>query len=192
MPKIVACEYYNGAQAKIDRLGMTPLWDDLCKILTGFQLLVLEQKDSNGGAAVREIIDAAFLAKGNWKKQQTGGVDWSKCLDLTPDARTCIGVEIQFSGRSDLLIIDVAHLREQITIGAIDVGVIVVPTDQLAQYMTDRGPNFTAAKQAVARNQAETLPLVIIALEHDGPGPALAKKRTRQGRQMDSPQETHD
>jgi hypothetical protein len=92
---------------------------------------------------------------------------------------------VQISGISDLLIIDVVHLRDQITGGHIDIGVIVVPSDHLALFLIDRGPNFSAAKQAVQRNRAEDLPLAIIAIEHDAPGPALPKRRTRQGRQED-------
>jgi len=37
-------------------------------------------------------------------------------------------VEIQFSARSDLMIVDVAHLREGVADGTIDVGFLVVPS----------------------------------------------------------------
>ncbi len=185
MPKIAEIAYYNGAQEKIARLGMTPLFDEVRQILTGFQLYILEQRDSNGGAAIREMIDAAFISAGGWTKKQTGDVDWTKCLVLSSSSQVCIGVEVQISGRSDLLIIDVVHLRDQITGGHIDIGIIVVPSDHLAPFLTDRGPNFSAAKQAVLRNRAEDLPLAIISIDHDGSGPALPKRRTRQGRQVD-------
>jgi hypothetical protein len=40
-------------------------------------------------------------------------------------------VEIQFSARSDLVVIDLIHLRKAIVQGKIDIGVLVVPSDRL-------------------------------------------------------------
>jgi hypothetical protein len=61
-------------------------------------------------------------------------------------------VEIQVSARSDLLIRDVIHLRDSLERGRIDVGTIVVA-------------------------RAENLPLLLIAIEHDGAGPPLPKQK---------------
>jgi len=130
---------------------------------------------------VRDLLDSAFSNAGGWKKLVSGGVDWTKCKTVN-GTQICLGVEIQFSGRSDLLIVDVAHLRDMIIAGAIDIGVMIVPSDRLGKYLTDRGPRFSDATRAVERARAEDLPLVVLALEHDGPGPALAKRRTRQGK----------
>ena len=77
---------------------------------------------------------------------------------------------------------DVAHLREEIINGAIDAGAIVVPSDRLGKFLTDRGPKFSDAIRAIERARAEDLPLLVLALEHDGVGPPLIKRRTRQGR----------
>ena len=66
--------------------------------------------------------------------------------------------------------------------GSIDIGVMFVPSDRLGKFLTDRGPKFADATRAIERARAQDLPLVVLALEHDGPGPALAKRRTRQGR----------
>ena len=60
MPKIVEEVYYDGAQERIGRLGLAPLVDEIRAVLAGFQLLVKEKKDSNGGAAVRKLIDQQF------------------------------------------------------------------------------------------------------------------------------------
>ena len=181
MPKIVDRKSYNGAEEKIDRLGLRPLWSELERILSGFQLLLEERRDANGGAVVREMLDQQFENASGWIKQQTGDVDWTKCL-IVNGTRVCVGVEIQFSGRSDLIVVDVAHLRDQITAGVVDVGVLVVPTDRLGVYLTDRGPKLADAIRAVERSRATDLPLIILALEHDGPGPPLPKRRTRQGK----------
>ena len=181
MPRIAERKFYDGAEERIARLGLTNLSKELDRILTGFELRVKEEKDSNGGAVIRALLDERFQEVGGWTKKQTGDVDWVKCL-VVNGTRVCLGVEIQFSGRGDMLIIDVAHLREQINTGLIDVGVIVVATDRLGQFLTDRAARYADAIRAVKRAQAEELPLLIVALEHDGPGEPLPKMRTRQGR----------
>lgn len=181
MPSIAERENYNGGSERINRLGLQVLWEELEEILTGFKLLVEERRDANGGAEVRKLLDARFLDRGGWTKKQSGGVDWSKCVEKN-GTRVCLGVEIQFSGRSDLLIVDIDHLREGITNGTIDVGVIVAPSDTLSVYLTDRGPYFSAATRAVERARATDMPLIILGLLHDGPGAGLEKQRTRQGK----------
>jgi len=181
MPHIVERKNYDGALERIRRLGLSSLWEEIETILTSFRLLIVEERDANGGAAVRDLLDAAFFLAGGWSKLVSGGVDWTKCKTVN-GTKVCVGVEIQFSGRSDLLIVDVAHLRDEIITGAIDIGVMVVPSDRLGRYLTDRGPRFSDATRAVERARAEDLPLVVLALEHDGTGPALPKRRTRQGK----------
>jgi len=181
MPKIAQLTFFNGTKEKLTRLGLTGIWNQLEVALTGFDLRVLEKKDSNGGAAVRELLDARFRSVGGWDNKQSGGVDWIKCHTAN-GTKVCIGVEIQFSARSDLLIVDVHHLRDDITTGKIDVGVIVVPSDALAYFLTDRVARYTDAVKAVERARAADLPLAVIALEHDGPGVALLKRQTRQGK----------
>jgi hypothetical protein len=176
MPRIVNRQSYGGADARIDRLGAQPLWNELERILTGFQLLVREEKDSNSGKEVRKLIDAEFAKAGGWTKKQTGGIDWSKCLTIN-GTRVCLGVEIQMSLRSDMLIIDVDHLRLGIIAGSIDVGILVTNSDRLAVFMTDRAAHFSAATHTVERARATDLPLLLIGLEHDGAGAALAKQR---------------
>jgi hypothetical protein len=183
MPKIADRKFFNGTNEKLDRLGLRGLWQELETLLTRFELLVVEARDSNGGAAVRVLIDDRFRTAGGWENKPTGGVDWTKCRTVN-GTRVCLGVEIQFSARSDLLIVDVQHLRDEITEGRIDVGVIVVPSNKLAYFLTDRVARYTDAVKAVERARASDLPLVVLALEHDGPGPALMKRQTRQGKKV--------
>lgn len=175
MPKIVEEKAYNGSAERIARLGLTPLLNELRDIVTGFQLLVKETRDANGGATVRRLIDARFQQVGGWTKKQTGATDWTKC-QVVNGTRVCLGVEIQMSGRSDLIVADVIHLRKALTEGAIDVGVLVVPSDRLGVFLTDRGPKMADAKRHVEAARAEDLPLILIAIEHDGPGAALPKQ----------------
>lgn len=181
MPAIVQRASFDGATERILRLGLQPLMGEVEGIITNFTLLVEERADANGAAAVRAFIDARFEAAGGWTKRSTGGIDWTKCL-IVNGTQVCLGVEVQFSGRSDLAIVDVQHLREGLTSGAIDVGLIVSPSDRLGVFLTDRVARFADAVKAVDRARATDLPLTVLGLEHDGPGPALAKRRTRQGK----------
>ncbi len=178
MTKIVEEESYNGAKERIKRLGLDPLLSEIRSIITDFSLLVKESRDANGGAAVRKLMDAQFQKSKGWSKNQTGDVDWTKC-QVVNGTKVCIGVEIQFSARSDLLVIDLIHLRKAIVKGQIDVGILVVPSNKLGVFLTDRGPKMADAKRHVVEAKAEDLPLILIAIEHDGPGPPLAKQFKR-------------
>jgi hypothetical protein len=140
--------------------------------------MIKEARDANGGAAVRRLIDAGFKQAGNWTNKQAGAVDWTKCKVIN-GTRVCLGVEVQMSGRSDLIVIDVIHLRKAINEGEIDVGVIVVPSDRLGVFLTDRGPKMADAKRHVEAARAEDLPLILIAIEHDGAGSALPKQHKK-------------
>jgi hypothetical protein len=91
-----------------------------------------------------------------------------------------MGVEIQVSARSDMLIRDIVHLRNSLQQGEIDIGVIVVPSDRLQSFLTDRTPSLKDAVRYVEQEfkEATTFPIIIIAIEHDAPGKALPKKKT--------------
>jgi hypothetical protein len=180
VPRIVEEQPYNGALEKVERLGLGPLLDEIRGVLRGFTLRVREERDANGGAAVRKLIDERFQRATGWTKKQTGDVDWTKCL-IVNGTRACIGVEIQFSARSDLVVVDLIHLRKALTEGKIDVAVLVVPSDRLGVFLTDRGPKIADAKRHVREARADDLPLLLVALEHDGPGPALAKQAKGRG-----------
>lgn len=176
MPTIVEEVSYDGANERIERLGLAPLLNEIRTIITGYSLLVKEQRDANGGAHVRKLLDARFHAVGGWVKKVTGDVDWTKSQVLN-GTRVCVGVELQISGRSDLIIVDLVHLRKAVIGGLIDVGVLVVPSDKLGVFMTDRGPKMADAKRLAKEARVEDWPLLIIAFEHDGPGPALPKQK---------------
>jgi hypothetical protein len=176
VPKIVEEHSYNGAKERIARLGLEPVLEELRTILTGFALRVEEKRDANGGAAVRRLIDERF--PGSWENVAAGDIDWTRCNTVN-GTRICVGVEIQMSARSDLLVVDVIHLRSAIERGEIDAGVLVVPSDKLGVFLTDRGPRMADAKKHVRAARADDLPILLIAIEHNGPGPALAKQLKR-------------
>ncbi len=178
MPKIAEQASYGAAEQKITRLGLTPLFEEIKKVLTDFSLLVKEAKDANGGAVVRKLMDERFKQARDWIQKVTGDIDWTKCRTVN-GTKVCIGVELQFSGRSDLVVIDIIHLRAAITGGVIDVGVLVVPSNRLGHFLTDRAPKFADATRHIKEARAEDLPLIVLGLEHDGPGDPLPKQMKR-------------
>ncbi len=184
MPKITDEVPFGGAVERISRLGLTPLYEEVKAIIKAFPLLVKEQKNANGGKAVRVMLDAQFDARraSGWQKRQTGAVDWTKCL-VIDGARVCLGVEVQMSARSDLIIIDLIHLRLALTNGRIDVGLLIVPNDKLGPYLTDRGPKLADARRMMREARVEDLPIILLAIEHDGPGGALPKQVKRPSKQ---------
>ncbi len=177
MPKITDEVPFGAAIEKMQRLGLIHVFDELKQILTGFTLLVKEAKDANGGAAVRKIIDKRIEDRKDaaWRQTRTGDVDWIKC-HVVNGTRVCLGVELQFSARSDLIVMDIIHLRRALTGGKIDVGVLVVPNDRLGPFLVDRGPRLADARRHVREARAEDLPLVLLGIEHDGEGPPLPKQ----------------
>ena len=178
MPTIVEEVYYDGARQRIDRLGLNSLLDEIKSIATGFELRVKEVVDANGGAAVRKLIDARFEVASSWTKKTSGDIDWLKCHEVN-GSKLCIGVEVQVSARSDLLVIDMIHLAAAFREGRLDVGVVIVPSDKLSRFLTDRGPCISDAKKHAKAARLEDSPLILFAIEHDGPGDPLAKQAKR-------------
>lgn len=107
------------------------------------------------------MIDAAFAKIGGWTKITSGGIDWTK----QSAKGTTIGVEVQVSGRSDMLAVDIMHLKERLIDGRIEVGLIIVPDDKLSCFLTDRTPNFATAGKHV-KDKASDMPIRIVAFSH--------------------------
>jgi hypothetical protein len=167
---------YNGFEAKASRLGLNTLVAEATATLTRWQLLVEERKHANGTKWIREMIDAGFAQTTDWVKVAVGGVDWTK----QGANRQTAGVEVQVSGRSDMLAVDIMHLKDQLDAGLIDIGIIIVPDNPLSRFLTDRTPNLATARKHV-EHRARDLPIRILAFMHDGAGPALGKMRTNLG-----------
>lgn len=97
-----------------------------------------------------------------------------------------IGVEIQVSGRSDLLARDIVHIRNSLQDSEIDVGVIVVPSKEFSLLLTDRVADFSYAVRYVEKElrEAKTYPIILLGIEHDGlTDQPLPKKTTNLGAQ---------
>lgn len=182
--KITTMRFCDGAREKVCRLGLADLFLELQQIIFDAQIEIEPIKYGNGAAVVREKLDEQFISRADWVKTQSGGVDWVKKIRYNSTFLARLGVEIQVSSRSDLLIRDVVHLRNSLQKGHIDVGVIVVPSDYFQTFLPDRTPAFRDAVRyiEVEFTEAMTFPIIVIALEFDGIGKALPKKQTNIGK----------
>ena len=124
------------------------------------------------------MLDTRFETASGWTKVQSGDIDWTKCHRAN-GIQVCLGVEIQVSARSDMLVVDIIHLRKAFVEGKIDAGILVVPSDTLGRFLTDRGPRLSDAKKHVDFARADDLPLLLLALTHDRAGQALPKRYRR-------------
>jgi hypothetical protein len=182
--KIAAIEYYSGARQKICRLGLSDLYFELQDIIFKTEVKIKKEQHANSGAVVRELIDLGFSQIGGWVKTASGDIDWVKRIRYNDSIIARLGIEIQVSGRSELMIKDILHIRKSIQSGDIDAGILVVPSDEFAYYLTDRVPSYSYALE-FSRNiakEAQDYPIVIIGIEQDGFSEvALPKKRTNLG-----------
>jgi hypothetical protein len=111
-----------------------------------------------------------WAIKAAWRKIASGGIDWQK----SSGTGTRLGVEVQVSGRSDMLGVDIMHLKDEINKGRIDAGLIIVPNDSLSKFLTDRTPNLATAIKHV-QDKARDMPIGIVAFGHDGVGTPLER-----------------
>ena len=177
MPRITHRISYNGFDKLVSRHGLDALVSEIEGVITGFTLAVEPTKHANGTQPIRISLDEGFKSCGGWTQKPTGGVDWSK----SGSQGGSVGVEVQVSGRSDLLAVDVLHLMGELQDGTLDVGIIIVPDDELSPFLTDRTPNLRTAKRHV-ETHASKMPLQLIAFVHDETGLAIPKVRTNLGR----------
>ncbi len=179
--KITDLKFYGGSRERITKLGLADLFIEIQELLVNLEINLLEEKDANGGAELRKLIDKAFDSNLDWEKTTTGGIDWQKKVRYNRTFIAQIGVEIQVSARSDLLIRDIIHIRNSLQEGAIEVGIIVVPNEKLQSYLPDRTPSIKDALKYIEEEfkEAQNFPIVIMAIEHDGAGKALKKQKRK-------------
>lgn len=179
--KITDLKFYDGARERITRLGLSSLFLEIQEVIINSKVNLLEQKDANGAAVVRKTIDKGFEEREDWQKKTAGGIDWQKRVRFNKTFIANIGVEVQVSARSDLLVRDLVHIRNSLQKGEIEVGVIIVPNDKMQQYLPDRTPSIKDAIRyiEVEFTEAQTFPIVLIGVEHDGAGTATPKQKRR-------------
>jgi hypothetical protein len=179
--KITEMIFYDGSREKICKLGLADLFLEVQQILLTTTVTVKEEKQANGAAEIRKMIDTTFEKDSEWEKITAGGVDWKKKIRYNRTFIAQIGVEIQISARSDLLIRDVVHLRNSIQEGEIEVGVIVVPSIRFQNFLPDRTPSVKDARRYIEEEfrEAQNYPIIILAIEHDGIGDAIEKRKRK-------------
>ena len=183
--KISKMQFYGGAREKVCRLGLAHIFLELQEILISTDVRVLNKKQANGAGRVRELIDEQFCRGEDWVQSKSGDIDWIKRFRYNQTIMSRIGVEIQVSGRSDILARDIVHIRNNLQESHIDVGVIVVPSDEFEYFLTDRVANFSYAVRYVEKElrEAQSYPIVLLAIEHDGfSDKPLPKKKTNKGK----------
>jgi hypothetical protein len=191
MPKLTERAFFGGTDERLNRLGLTNVWQELENILTNFQLCLDKGENTDHGIVLRKLIHARFRSTSGWKGKRSGGVNWTRCHRIG-EIRVCLGAQIQLSvsAKSDLLLVDLQYLCDEIAGGRIDVGAIVVPSDKLAYSLADGVVRYSDAVRAVERAQASYLPLAVLALEHDGLGPSLIKGQPGHGKKRTAKKET--
>jgi hypothetical protein len=147
--KITKITFYGGGREKICRLGLADLFLELQEIVLRTPVVLEEAAKANGAAGIREALDASFSEANDWVGVKAGGIDWVKRMRYNQTFLARLGVEIQVSARSDLLIRDVVHLRNSLQKAEIDVGVIVVPDDRMQKFLPDRTPSFSDATRYI-------------------------------------------
>lgn len=147
--KLAKLNFYGGAREKVCRLGLAHIFLELQEILTTTEVRIQNKKQANGAGRVRELIDERFAAYDDWVLSKSGDIDWVKRLRFNETIVSRMGVEIQVSGRSDLLARDIIHIRNNLQDSHIDVGVIVVPSDDFEYFLTDRVANYSYAVRYV-------------------------------------------
>jgi hypothetical protein len=182
--KITTTRFYGGARDKVCRLALADLFLEVQQIIFDTKVELLEELQKNSAGVIRERLDAQFVKAGGWTKTVTGDVDWVKRLKYNQTLTVKMGVEVQVSARSDLVVRDLLHLRNSLQKGTIDIGVIVVSSDKMQTFLTDRTPSLKDAIRYIETEFPEAInyPIILIAAEHDGPTiEALPKKRTNRG-----------
>lgn len=170
--------YYNGSRTKLRRLGLQGIFREMVNRLEMLDVRLEEQKDANGSKFLRQMIDEQFEAMGGWIKTTTGNVDWVKEKILGEETTVKLGVELQVSARSDLVIRDLLHFRKNMIAGELEVMTLIVPSDKLSKFLVDRAPSLSETLKYVEDEfkEIQEFPLVVMALEHDGSGKALPKQ----------------
>ena len=181
----VRVKMFDGTARKVDRLELRGVLDELRRLVGRCGPLNRGITCADPGKMIRESVQAGLLTAG-WGKDRVGRGYWKKSLAIDA-VEVSVGTRVQLNGRNglnvrDAMTVEVVGLAHKIASGAIDVGALVVAGDRLAMRLGRRVPSFSDTIEAVERCGMTDLPLIILALEHDGPGPPLPKRRTRQGK----------
>ena len=176
--------FYDCARDKVCRLGMAHPFVELQEMLLETKIYFLPKGTAANASHVRKLLDERLIANRNWKKNASVGVDWVRAIRYDENFLARLGVEIHVSSRGGLLIRDIVRLRNNLQEGTIDVGVIVVPDDEMQMCLPDRTPSYRDAVRYIEKEfkEATTFPIIVLAIGHDGiSDKPLPKKKTNLG-----------
>jgi|SRR5437588_8009492 len=177
--KISQTKSYSGASDKLCRLGLAETFVHLQEAIFDTKVYLSSKRKPSKGVLVSRQFAKALIGGPSWRRDASG--KWIGQFRYEDQFLSRLGLEIQISSRSDLLIRDIVHLRNSLQEGVIDIGVIVVPDDEMQVFLTDRTPSYRDAVRYIEKEfkEATTFPIIIIAIEHDGiSDTALPKKKT--------------
>ncbi len=166
---------FDGADALIDRLGLDELLAEVRNILTGFELLVEAEKATERSGDLRRTMDSALPVAGGWVRTTRSFVLFQAACNERPAASHLHRRRLR-SQAERISFVDLIHC-EIASQGAIDLSVLIVPSDKVGLYLTDRVARVSEAMRHIKMGRFEDMPFVLIAMEHDGPGPRLAKMK---------------
>lgn len=175
MPKITERKDYNGVLARIERPGLAPLIAELEEVLTGFPLLVKEEKDTNVAPPFASSSTSASTTPADGRSPRPAMWIGSSVTPST-EPRSVSGSRSRCQHAAICSSWTSAIFATHSPKGVIYVGILVVPDDTLARFLTDRGPRFSDAVRHVRAARAEDFPLLLLGIHHDGPGEPLAKQ----------------
>jgi hypothetical protein len=171
---------YDGLERRIQRLHLVPVVEEVRQLLKNLRVVLDEWPNSNSDGMLRELITSEFRKGVGWFKQAGRRADWWKSVKIG-DARACIGATIRVSGRSDLIVADLHRLCCVIRAGRVDAGVVIVPSDRLASFLRGGRPKLSETLTAIEYSDSHGIPLLVVAVEHDGTGPPLRRNAMSRG-----------
>jgi hypothetical protein len=161
--------YFDGAEAKLHRLQLGPLLAEVEKRIQSSVVLLAESDRANHATELQDQLGALFAI------DKARGGKWSNCRRIG-EAALRMEFRMRISSRREILYKDVLHLRRRLECGAIDLGVIVIPSDKLQRFLSGRTPSSSYAEKVIREMDTDRYPIILIELEHDGLGPTLANR----------------
>jgi hypothetical protein len=166
--KITQIRFYGPARAKVCRLGLAELFLEAIECILATRIEISSDPERNLPGKIRDVLDASFSTRGEWKSSVYGGLDWVKRSCPVPAILTSLGLEIQIASRTGL-VSDIARLTDALERAIIDVAMLIVPTGGFAAHLPDAPPTFAEATAIVDEEyeSPDAIALIVIGVEHD-------------------------
>ena len=163
--------FFGGAKAKLNRLELGPTLAEVEQRLQKCVVLLTERDRKSNLVEFKRKLDDVIVI------EEAKGGKWIKTRAVS-NVELRVEFRIRISSRREILYKDALHLRRRTESGDIDLGVIIVPSDNLRRCLPDRTPSSNYAARAISEMGADCSPIILIEIEHHGPGPAPTKRKT--------------